>query len=203
MIRVQIVDDHKMFVEGIVRIINESGFAMVTGTAFTAKSCRKMLSDKTAEVLLLDINLPDGNGIELCAEIRKMYPNIKILALTSFGEYAVINRMLESGALGYLLKNAMAEEILIGIETVASGEKFLCEEVNLLLKKQEGKAILLTGRERELLRLIADGYISAEIAEKMFLSIETISSYRKNLIFKLGAKNTAALVKMAFEQKLI
>ena len=203
MIQVQIVDDHKMFVEGIERIINESGVAEVAGKAYSARDCMNMLSYEQADVLLLDIHLPDGNGVDLCPEILRKYPGLKILALTSFSEYAVVNRMLNAGALGYILKNAMAEEILQGIEIVASGEKFICEEVNLLLKKQTDNAIVLTGREQELLRLICEGYINTEIAEKMCLGVETINSYRKNLLFKLQARNTAVLVKMAMEEKLI
>ena len=202
LIKVQIVDDHKMFVEGIERIINESGIAEVVGKAYTARECRLMLSAETADVLLLDVHLPDGNGIDLCAEILAKHPNLKILALTSFSEYTVVNRMLSNGAMGYLLKNAMAEEILQGIETVNMGEKFICEEVNLLLKKQSGQAVVLTGREEELLRLICNGHINTEIADKMCLGVETINSYRKNLLFKLQARNTAVLVKMAIEQKL-
>jgi DNA-binding NarL/FixJ family response regulator len=203
LIRVAVVDDHKMFVEGIERIIRESGIAEVTGKAHSARECWQMLAYEQPDVLLLDIHLPDGNGVDLCAEILAKYPGLKILALTSFSEYAVVNRMLDNGALGYVLKNAMSEEILQGIETVVEGEKFICEEVNLLLKKQKDQAIVLTGREQELLRLISEGYINTEIAEKMFLGVETINSYRKNLLFKLQARNTAVLVKMAIEQKLI
>ena len=202
-IKVAIVDDHKMFVEGIERIIHASGIAEVTGKAYSVRECWQMLAFGTPDVLLLDIHLPDGNGVALCAEILKQYRGLKILALTSFSEYAVINRMLEAGAMGYVLKNSMAEEILQGIETVMEGEKFICEEVNLLLKKQTGKAIVLTGREQELLRLISEGYINTEIADKMCLGVETINSYRKNLLFKLQARNTALLVKIAMEQKLI
>ncbi len=203
MIKVQIVDDHKMFVEGLEKIINESGIAEVICTAHTVEESRRMLRNQNADVLLLDIHLPDGSGIDFCKEVKEKYPFLKILALTSFGEYAVISRMLDNGALGYVLKNAMAEEILLGIETVAEGEKFLCEEVNMLLKKQAGKAIILTGRERELLRLITEGYINTEIADKMCLGVETINSYRKNLLFKLNVRNTATLVKLALEEKLV
>ena len=203
LIKVAIIDDHKMFVEGLERIINASGVAQIVGKAYTIAQSVYMLLERQADVLLLDIHLPDGSGIDYCAQVKAQYPDLKILALTSFGEYAVINRMLENGALGYVLKNAMSEEILEGIETVAAGEKFLCHEVNMLLKKQAGKAVILTGKERELLRLITEGYINTEIADKMFLGVETINSYRKNLLFKLNARNTAALVKMALEEKLI
>lgn len=203
MVEVQITEDHRMFAEGLIKIINESGIANVIDTAATADACRRMLCKRQADVLLLDIHLPDGNGVDLCTELRAKYPGLKILALTSFGELAVINRMLDAGALGYVLKNAMAEEMLLGIQSVAAGEKFLCHEVNLLLKRQTGLAVALTRKEKELLYLICEGYTSTEIADKMFLGIETIHSYRKNLLFKLNAKNTAALVKMTIEQRLI
>jgi DNA-binding NarL/FixJ family response regulator len=192
-----------MFVEGIERIINESGIAQVIGKAYNACECKQMLAGQLANVLLLDIQLPDSSGLELCVEIKKNYPKLNILALTSFSGYSVVHRMLQNGALGYVLKNAMAEEILEGIETVAAGKKFLCEEVDLLLQKQKGAAIVLTKKEHTLLRLIAEGYTNVEIADKMFHGVETVNSYRKNLLFKMQARNTAVLVKMAIEQKLI
>ncbi len=203
MITVQIVDDHKMFVEGLEKIIVESGVAKIIGKAYNARECWQMLVWEQADVLLLDVHLPDGNGVDLCPQIKQKYPTLKILALTSFAEYAVVSRMLENGAAGYVLKNAMAEEIIQGIETVAEGEKFLCHEVDLLLKKQANNAVILTRKERELLRLISEGYISSERAEKMHLGIDSINNYRKNLLLKLDARNTAVLVKIAIEQKLI
>ncbi len=203
MITVQIVDDHRMFVEGLEKIITGSELARIIGKAHSARECWNMLAWEQADVLLLDVHLPDGNGVDLCPLIKQKYPALKILALTSFAEYAVVSRMLENGAMGYVLKNAMPEEIIQGIETVAGGEKFLCHEVDLLLKKQADRAVILTRKERELLRLISEGYISSEIAEKMNLGIDSINNYRKNLLLKLDARNTAVLVKIAMEQKLI
>jgi len=203
MIQVQIVDDHKMLVEGLRKLIDESGTAIVTAVSHDAAQCYRILANEIPDVLLLDINLPDANGVDLCAELKSKYPDLKILALTSYGEYTVVRRMIENGALGYVLKNAMSEEMIAGIEAVASGELFLCHEVDVLIKKQENTAIWLTLRERELLKLIVEGYTNPEIAEKIFLSPETIKGYRKNLLFKLGVKNTATLVKLAIEQKLI
>lgn len=203
MIRVHIVDDHKLLVEGLVKLINESAQAEVSGLSYNAAQCKLALISDLPDVLLLDINLPDANGVELCAGLKAMYPTLKILALTSYGEYSVVRRMIESGASGYVLKNAMSEEVLAGIETVARGETFLCHEVDVLMKKKDVDSIWLTRRERELLKLIVEGYTNPEIAQTIFLSPETIKGYRKNLLMKLGAKNTASLVKMAIEQKLI
>ena len=203
MIHVHIVDDHKLLAEGLVKLINESELALVVAVSYNAAQCKQALAQELPDVLLLDINLPDANGIELCVALKAQYPNLKILALTSYGEYSVVRRMMENGALGYVLKNAMSEEVLAGIETVARGETFLCHEVDVLMKKKNNDAIWLTNRERDLLRLIVEGYTNPEIAEAIFLSPETIKGYRKNLLVKLGAKNTASLVKMAIEQKLI
>lgn len=203
MIRVQIVDDHKILVEGLIKLINESAMATVIGVSYTAADCWRMLNRELPDVLLLDINLPDAHGVDLCMELKSKYPSLKILALTSYRECSVVRRMLDNGALGYVLKNAMSEEVMAGINTVSKGETFLCHEVDILLKKKENKAIWLTDRERELLKLIVEGYTNPEIAATIFLSPETIKGYRKNLLFKLGAKNTATLVKMAIQQCLV
>jgi DNA-binding NarL/FixJ family response regulator len=201
--RILIIDDHPALAEGIKKIIDESGIAEVTGIANTCKEGLCILNRESFDLILLDIQLPDGNGIDFCAIIHQKYPAIKILALTSFSEYTCVRKMIDNGASGYLLKNSMPEEILQAIEIVMQGEIFLCHEIDLLLKKDSDKHIFLTPRESDLLRLIADGYTNIEIAEKLFLGIETINSYRKNLLFKLNARNTAVLVKMAIEQKLI
>ena len=203
MIRVQIVDDHKLLVEGLCKLINESGVATEIQVSYNAADCWRMLAGELPDVLLLDINLPDANGVDLCLELKTKHPSLKILALTSYGEYSVVRRMMENGALGYVLKNAMSEEVMAGVEALARGETFLCHEMDVFLKKKENEAIWLTPRERKLLKLIVEGYTNPEIAETIFLSPETIKGYRKNLLFKLGAKNTATLVKMAIEQRLV
>ncbi len=203
MISVHIVDDHKILAEGLQKLIDESGFAKTTAASYTGKECLSKLQYGQPDVLLLDINLPDANGIELCKEIKSKYPAVRIVALTSYSEYAIVRQMMENGASGYVIKNAMPEEILMSIEVVAGGETFLCEQIDMLMKRSNKQHIWLTPREKELLQHIADGFTNAEIAEKLFLGVETVNSYRKNLLFKLGARNTAVLVKMAYEEKLI
>ena len=203
MINVHIIDDHRMLVEGLCISINESGIAKVTGISHTLAECRNALTVQSPDVLLLDVNLPDGSGIDFCAEIRKKYPSIKVLVLTTHDEYSVARRVLDNGALGYILKNALSEKVIAGIEAVMNGKTFLCDEIEVLMKKHGEQPVWLTAREQELLRLIVDGYTNQEIADKVFLSVETIKTYRKNLILKLGAKNSMMLVKMAIENKLI
>jgi len=203
MINVAIVDDHQIVIDGLEKIITESGIARLIGKSYNVAGCWKMLSSNQPEVLMLDVGLPDGSGIDLCPLIKAKYPAINILMLTSYAEYAIISHVLKNGASGYILKNSMPEEIIEGICTVASGKQFLCEEVTILLNQGLKNKIELTRRECELLRLITKGYTSTEIADKMFLGYETIRSYRKNLHLKLGAHNTAELTKIALDMKLV
>jgi len=203
MIKVHITDDHKILVEGLQMLINESENITVTGVSYCLEACRKALLFETPDVLLLDLNLPDGNGIAFCSEVRTKYPNIKILILTTHNEYSVAKQVMDNGALGYILKNALSEEVITGIETVMKGELFLCDEIDILMKKRKDQQIWLTAREKEILRMIVDGYTNQEMADKIFLSIETIKTYRKNLILKLGAKNSMILVKMAMENRWV
>ena len=203
MIRVHIVDDHKILVEGLSMIVNKSGVATVTSVSHTLSECRHALESKEVDLLLLDINLPDGNGIDFCVEIREKYPEMKVLILTSHNEYSVTNRALNNGVDGYILKNVLSDEVIAGIKTVMNGNVFLCDEVASFVKEEKEQSLWLTSREQELLGLIVNGYTNKEIANEIFLSVETIKTYRKNLLLKLGAKNSMVLVKMAIEKKLI
>jgi DNA-binding NarL/FixJ family response regulator len=203
MIKVAIVDDHPLIIDGLKKLIENSGVAETSGSAGNGNECLRMIGAEQPDVLLLDINLPDISGIDLCKDIHTRWPEVNILALTSYSEYTIVRKLIDNGAKGYLLKNAMPEEIIEGIVTVSQGELFLCHEIDLFMKRQSDRHIFLTPRETDLLRLIVEGYTNQEIAEKLFLGVETINSYRKNLLFKLNARNTAVLVKIAIEQKLI
>ena len=185
MIKILIVDDHPLIAQSLTSIINESKIGEVAAIASTAKQCLDLVSTKHFDLVLLDINLPDGNGLDICKSITEKYPQLKVLAITSFTEYTIIRKMMENGASGYILKNSMPEEVIEGIETVIKGETFLCHEVDLLMKKKSDQQIFLTPRETSLLKLICEGYTNPEIAEKLFLGVETVNSYRKNLLFKL------------------
>ena len=166
LIKVAIVDDHYIVLDGMEKIIAESGFTVLTGKAGTVAECRKMLKAGQPDVLMLDVGLHDGSGMDLCPELKAEYPAMNILMLTSYAEYSVISHTLNNGASGYILKNAMPEEILEGIRVAASGKRFLCEEVDILLRKERNKQVILTRQERELLKLLAAGYTSKEIAGK-------------------------------------
>jgi DNA-binding NarL/FixJ family response regulator len=204
MINVAILDDHKMMVKSLKKLINESDIAKVTDVYYDVKSCRHALAKALPEILLLDIGLPDGDGVEYCAELIKTYPELKIIMLTSYKEFNVAKRALHNGALGYVLKNAEPEEIFAGIETVNMGQKFLCEEIDILLKEKEKDPVVwFSPREKEVLQFIADGFTTREIAEKIYRDDETVKTYRKILLVKFDAGNTALMIKKAFEQNLI
>ena len=202
-IKVAIVDDHTAIAQGLERLINETGIAGVVGKAYSASGCMKLLTQSKPDVLLLDVNLSDGNGIELFPQIKAQYPDLQVLILTSHAEPSIIKQALNSGVAGYILKSATAEEIVLGIQTVASGGRFLCTETQKLLQHRDCQTVLLSRREGELLRLIVAGKSGAQIADKMCLGYETVKSYRKRLMLKLNASNTAELVRMALEQELV
>ena len=204
LINVSIVEDHKIVANSLRKLIDDSAIARVTNVYYNLKSCRSGLAKGFPDVLLLDIGLPDGDGVEFCAEITKTYPGLKIIMLTSYKEFNVAKRALHSGAHGYVLKNAETEEIFAGIETVNKGELFLCEEIDILLKsKEKEKVVWFSPREKEILQYTADGYTMKEIADKIHLSEETVKTYRKNLLVKLDASNTSLMIKKACEQNLV
>ena len=204
MINLQIVDDHKMVVESLSKLITESGIARITNVYYDLKSCRRGLEKDLPDVLLLDIGLPDGDGVDFCAEITKNYPQLKIIMLTSYKEFSIARRALHNGALGYILKNADSEEMIIGIQMVSHGEQFLCEEIDVLLKeKKDTDVAWLSNREKEVLGYIAEGYTSKEIADFIYRDEETVRTHRRNLLIKLVAKNTAEMVKKGYEMKYI
>lgn len=203
MIKVAIVDDHKVLTDGLKTLIEESGIAKVVCLWHTASDCRAAIGSCKPDLLLLDVGLPDMSGVDFCKELKQRYPDLKIMALTTHNEYSVVRQMLKNGASGYLVKNAMTEEVLAVIGAVANGNIFLCHEVDVLMKQPKESQLWLSQRESEILKLVAEGLTNGEIADRIFLSPETIKSYRKNLLLKLDAKNTAMLVRIALEQKLI
>lgn len=204
MIKLQIVDDHKMVVESLSTLINESGKAKVTNAYFDLKSCREKIAEELPDVLLLDIALPDGDGVDFCREIKKLYPTLKIIMLTTYKEFNIAKRALYNGALGYILKNAESEEMLMGIEKVYQGEQFLCEEIDILLENKKNQDVIwLSNREKEILRYVADGLTTKEVADIISRSTENVRTFRRNLLIKLQAKNVAELIKKGYEMKLI
>lgn len=207
MIRVFIVDDHPVVIEGIHALLQHEKDIEWAGQAMNAQSCLGFFVNHTAHIILMDINLPDMNGVDLCAAIKEKYPSIFILGLSTFNQGLYIKKMMENGASGYILKNASKEELLKAIRAVHDGDIFFSGEVGQALHEYQQSSTVelpvISRREKEILSLIAEGYTNPQIAEKLFVSQFTVDSHRKNLLAKLNVKNTASLIRLAVEKKLI
>jgi DNA-binding NarL/FixJ family response regulator len=201
--KVFIVDDHYMVIEGIRSLLqNEKGIEW-TGHATNAASCLSFLQNQLPDIILMDISMPDKSGIDLCREVKEKYPSVFIIGLSTFNQQSFIQKMMDNGASGYVLKNATQEELIEAIEIVAKGKKYLSHEVSQVLRKQDDTHIVLTRREKEVLELIADGMTNNEIGEKLFISPSTVDTHRKNLLAKFEAKNTASLIHIASQMQFI
>ncbi|WP_310381407.1 response regulator transcription factor [Flavobacterium sp.] len=205
-IKVFLVDDHQMVIEGIKTLLLGENCIQLVGAANNAEMCLQFFKMQTSDVILMDINLPDSSGIELCKIITSKYPSIKVIALSTHNQGTYVRKMLESGATGYLLKNADKHEIIKAIQTVYNGTNYLTYEADRALRYEnelQNKLPKLTKREKEVLILIVEGLTNAQISEKLFISIDTVDSHRKNLHTKLEVKNTAMLIKFATENNLL
>jgi len=212
MIKLLIADDHKVFRDGINSIIDDVEDIQVVGQAADGREVLSQLEEVQPHVILMDISMNEAGGIETTLLVRKQYPNIKILALSMHEESNYIIKMLEAGASGYLLKDAGSSEMIKAIRAVASGATYYSQEVSAALvqqmtqdkkQKESRSGIPLTKRELEVLELIAGEYTNPEIAEKLFISIRTVDTHRRNLIEKLAVKNTAGLVRYAIRKGLV
>ncbi len=201
--KVFIVDDHYMVIEGIRSLLQNEKSVEWAGHATNAASCLAFLQQHQPDVILMDINLPDKSGIDLCKEVKGKYPSVFIIGLSTFNQQSFIQKMMDNGASGYVLKNATQEELMEAIEAVAKGKTYLSDEASQTLRRNESTNILLTRREKEVLELIAEGMTNNVIAQKLFISPATVDTHRKNLLAKLDAKNTASLIRMASQLQLI
>jgi DNA-binding NarL/FixJ family response regulator len=210
MIEVAITDDHTIVIEGI-RTMLKTNKEITISQSFTTIADTFSGLGEHIQVLLLDINLPDGNGIAACKELLQKFPGLRIIALTNFEDVAFIKQIIKNGALGYLLKNTDKTELVTAIKTVLEGQRYLPQHISqMLLNESLGKNNpssyfnpKLTSREKEILDLIIKEFTTEEIAAKIFISVKTVESHRSNLIQKLGVKNTAGLVRIAFEKGLV
>jgi len=206
MIKVYIVEDHTVVVEGLrVLLQNEPGIT-IAGCAGTASACLEYFASNTADVLLMDINLPDMSGVDLCHLIKTRHKEVMVLALSTFNQGVYMNKIMENGASGYLLKNITRQELIAGIKMVSNGGVYFSFEAGKIYKttlEKSSQLPVLTKREKEIVKLIADGLTNAQIAQHLFLSIDTVDSHRKNLYTKLNVKNTALLIRYALDNGII
>jgi DNA-binding NarL/FixJ family response regulator len=202
-IKVFIVDDHYMVIEGIRSLLQNEQAIEWSGHATNAASCMAFLQHNQPDIILMDINLPDKSGIELCREVKESFPSVFIIGLSTFNQQSFIQKMMDSGASGYVLKNATQEELMEAIGTVIRGKIFLSEEASHTLQKNVETKIVLTRREKEVLEMIAEGLTNHEVAAKLFISTATVDTHRKNLLAKFDARNIASLIKTAMQLELL
>lgn len=203
-IKVVIVDDHPVVLQGFEYMLQDIDDIAFTGKFADAAAIIGYLQHNTVDIVLLDINLPDMNGIDACLEIRKLNPDIRIIAISNINEYSIIQRMLDNGANGYLLKNSSVEEVIAGIRNTMLGKIVLGKTIQAIIDRHEtGDIPVVTRREKEILALLAGGLSSIDIGEKIFISPLTVESHRRNLLQKFKVTNVAALVHKATEMKYI
>lgn len=212
MINVLIADDHAVFRDGIISILENVPDITITAEAKDGWEVMKLLQKEQPDVILMDITMGGADGIETTQLVKRDYPDVKVLVLSMHAESGYILKMLEAGASGYLLKDAGQEEMIRAIRTVYEGNTYYSKGVSSVIvaqlthptkEQKEQTGIPLTQREAEVLRLIVEEYTNPEIAEKLFISIRTVDTHRRNLLEKLGVKNTAGLVKYAIRQGLM
>lgn len=194
-----------MVLEGMQTMLSQISFVAITGLARNAYEAMELIKADSPHIVITDISMPEISGIELTEKIRKEYPEVKVIAMSTFNERSYISRMVQNGASGYILKSAGREEIEEAILTVQEGKLYMSIDLQMNQQEQQeiSKTPLLTSREKEVLLLIAEGYTNPQIAAKLFVSPYTVDSHRKNLLTKFDVNNTAGLIKLAAKHGLV
>ena len=203
-ISVIIVDDHPLVLNGFEFILKRRPNVLMLSGAFP-RACEalRFLQSKHIDVVLIDINMPDMNGIAATEQIRKKWPLTRVIAISNLNEGSIALRMMKAGAAGYLLKNVSEDELINAIQSVHNGEKVLSKEMGEILSDERDGIPKITEREREVLALMAKGYTTQKIGDLMFISPLTVETHRRNLLQKFCVTNSVSLVHRATELKFI
>lgn len=209
-INIAIADDHLLVINGLKAMLEKAEGISILFAATTGTEVLEQLALHQPHVLLLDIQLPDMNGIDLCKIIHRNYPQVKVIALTNFEQSSYVKQIMRNGALGYLLKNIDGKTLVQAIRSVVANNPFIQDQIrnNMMNELISGRKITsagvsLTKREMEILSLVAKELTNQEIADTLFISIRTVETHRINLSQKLGVHNTAGLVKEAYKRGLV
>lgn len=208
-IQIVIIDDHQLVIDGLQLLIEKTEGVETTASFTNGLEAIKYIETHEVDVILLDIEMPIINGIEVCKKIKTINPDQKIIALTMLIQPSIIDAMMNAGVNGFLIKNTSAQELIFAIKEVCDGRNYFSQEVKdtmasgLTIKGTKKQIPKLSRREKEITQLILDSFSTKEIASKLFISPGTVETHRKNILNKLGVKNTAGLVKLVIEEKLI
>lgn len=216
-LKIYVVDDHKLFVEGICLLLADEKQFEVVGYSLSGDDFLQIINQTEVDVYLVDINMPELSGIELTKEIVKRKPKARILALTMYEDFNYVEKMIQSGAAGYVLKSAGIKELSRAIKAVGAGDKFFGKEIQEILHSKIGgkpsfelnesashsSQANLSPRETEILSLIAQEFTTQQIAQKLFISERTVETHRKNIFSKTKAKTVIGLSKYAIQHGII
>jgi DNA-binding NarL/FixJ family response regulator len=211
--KIIIVDDHVMFRDGLKSLIEQQNIGDVIAEAENGKKFLEIIEKQRPDLVLMDIEMPEMNGLEATECVLQKYPDLRVLVLSMFGDEDYYIRLINAGAKGFILKTSGKRELEDGIREVASGESHFSNELlrriifnvgkNKPAKNQTGSDLEFTERELEVLKLLCNGLSNAEIAEQLNLSIKTIETHRSKLLLKTGIKNSISLVLFALKNKII
>jgi len=208
-IRIIIADDHQLFRNGLKILLNSIPDFEVTGEASNGEEFIRLLKTLPADIALMDINMPEMDGIEATRKSLKVCPDLKIIALSMYGEEEYYYKMVDAGAKGFLLKDSDISEVKEAILAVSKGGSYFSQELlyhviqKIKHREHESKTANLSKREKEILAKICEGLSNQEIADALFISKRTVDKHRANLLGKTNSKNTASLILFAIRNKLI
>ncbi|MGE3800491.1 MAG: response regulator [Candidatus Kapaibacterium sp.] len=208
-VKILLADDHKLFLEGVRELLQHVNWIEIVGTASNGEDVLRKLQSHYVDIIILDIQMPLMNGIKVAEQIRERNHNVKIIVVSMYGERLFVEQMIRLGVDGYLLKNTTPEELVAAIVAVKEGRKYFAHDVTALILGESVEiapadpVTALTRRELQILRLVAKGYSGPEIAREFSLSVQTVSTHRKNIMQKLNVNNTASLVRYALTNQLI
>ncbi|MBN8567051.1 MAG: response regulator transcription factor [Flavobacteriales bacterium] len=213
-IRIYLADDHQVLIDGILAVLKTNPKIEVVGYSLNGMNLVDTVHQKKADILIMDINMPQKDGIEVLKEFSDKGFSCKVIVLSSYDDFKLIKEVLKLGASGYLSKQCAGDSIMEAIESVAAGQDYFSKNIQEKIfssltgntsasENYEITNTLLTDRELEILKLISMEYSGKEISEELFISANTVETHRKNLIKKLNVKNTIGLVKYAIKHNLI
>lgn len=205
MIHLAIAEDHQSLIDGIELLLKQEEDINIVGTANNGEDLIKIVELKQPNVVLIDIKMPKLDGIEATRIIKKRFPYINILAFSMFNQNDAVEQMMEAGATGYILKSAGLDEVLEALKSVYKGKKYFDKDLDLTVLNLENSAkkskSILTTRQTEILSLIALGKTTREIAENLFIGVQTVETHRKNIMRVLGLRGKGELLRYALEKK--